>query len=152
MPRSYGIWYDSRCEYAYRANHRHADRAGRRKDAGLSQEQLGARLGVSGVAVHKWEQGINDVSRSRLVDIARVTGHSVDYFYPRSDMPDLAATLLALYPGLTPAAIQSIQTYAAFLASRRLGSRLVARATAIDVDKPLPAAGAPKHVHTVRQA
>ena len=45
-----------------------------RKAAGLSQESLGERLGVSRQAVSKWESGTADPSTSNLLALAKLFG------------------------------------------------------------------------------
>ena len=45
-----------------------------RKAAGLSQESLGERLGVSRQAVSKWETGAADPSTSNLLALAKLFG------------------------------------------------------------------------------
>ena len=45
-----------------------------RKAAGLSQESLGERLGVSRQAVSKWERGAADPSTSNLLALAKLFG------------------------------------------------------------------------------
>ena len=45
-----------------------------RKAAGLSQESLGERLGVSRQAVSKWETGTADPSTSNLLALAKLFG------------------------------------------------------------------------------
>ena len=49
-----------------------------RKAAGLSQESLGERLGVSRQAVSKWESGASDPSTVNLLALARLYGVSAD--------------------------------------------------------------------------
>ena len=45
-----------------------------RKAAGLSQESLGERLGVSRQAVSKWENGTSEPNTSNLMALARLYG------------------------------------------------------------------------------
>ena len=49
-----------------------------RKAAGLSQESLGERLGVSRQAVSKWESGASDPSTSNLLALAKLYGISAE--------------------------------------------------------------------------
>ena len=49
-----------------------------RKAAGLSQESLGERLGVSRQAVSKWESGVSDPSTSNLLALAKLYGVSAE--------------------------------------------------------------------------
>lgn len=50
-----------------------------RKQAGLSQEQLGEKLGVSRQAVSKWESGQTDPSVAYLAQMCRTLGISSDH-------------------------------------------------------------------------
>lgn len=47
-----------------------------RKKLGVSQEELGARLGVSRQAVSKWETGAADPSTANLLALAKLYGVS----------------------------------------------------------------------------
>ena len=49
-----------------------------RKALGISQEELGARLGVSRQAVSKWESGASDPSTSNLLALAKLYGVSAE--------------------------------------------------------------------------
>mgnify|MGYP000241457149 FL=1 len=49
-----------------------------RKDAGLSQEQLGERLGVSRQAVSKWETGESLPELDKIVQMAEIFGVTTD--------------------------------------------------------------------------
>lgn len=52
-----------------------------RQSKRMTQEQLGACLGVSGQQVHKYETGENRITPERLQDCAQVLGVSVGYFF-----------------------------------------------------------------------
>ena len=49
-----------------------------RKKLNISQEELGARLGVSRQAVSKWESGASDPSTSNLLALAKLYGVSAE--------------------------------------------------------------------------
>jgi transcriptional regulator with XRE-family HTH domain len=53
----------------------------RRTVVGMSQEQLGHKLGVTFQQVQKYEKGSNRVSASRLWQIARILGVPVSFFF-----------------------------------------------------------------------
>jgi transcriptional regulator with XRE-family HTH domain len=53
----------------------------RRLLVGMSQERLGELLGITFQQVQKYEKGSNRVSASRLFQISRVLGVSIQYFY-----------------------------------------------------------------------
>ena len=52
--------------------------AAARKAAGLTQEALGEKLGVSRQAVSKWESGASDPSTSNLLALAKLYGVSAE--------------------------------------------------------------------------
>ena len=58
----------------------------RRIMIGLSQEQLGRRLGVSFQWLQKYERGTNRVGASRLFEIARALAAPVGFFF--DEIPD----------------------------------------------------------------
>ena len=53
----------------------------RRMLIGMSQEKLGEMLNLTFQQVQKYEKGANRISASRLVEIARVLGVDIAYFY-----------------------------------------------------------------------
>jgi transcriptional regulator with XRE-family HTH domain len=53
----------------------------RRMLIGMSQEKLGEMLNLTFQQVQKYEKGTNRISASRLLDIARVLGVNINYFY-----------------------------------------------------------------------
>lgn len=57
-----------------------------------SQEQLGARLGVSFQQIQKYENGKNRISAGRLVQIADFLGVHVDTFLERFSLQSLPIT------------------------------------------------------------
>ena len=56
----------------------------------MSQEALGAKLGVTGVTVSRWENGIRQIDKNKLAEVAKLTGIS-----PRDLRPDLAELMEA---------------------------------------------------------
>ncbi len=58
----------------------------RRTLLGMSQEQLGAALGLTFQQVQKYERGANRVGASRLYDLARALDVPVTFFF--DEMPD----------------------------------------------------------------
>ena len=57
---------------------------------GLSQEKLGAALGLTFQQVQKYEKGTNGVGASRLLQIAEVLDVRVEYFY--EGLPQVAGS------------------------------------------------------------
>lgn len=70
-----------------------------RRLAGMSQDTLAGRLGVTFQQVQKYEKGTNRVSSSRLVMIAEVFGVPPAYFFPGSTV-DLGQAAGAAAPEL----------------------------------------------------
>lgn len=52
-----------------------------RMEAGLSQEELGARLGISGQAVSKWEQGVTAPDLTVLPLLSEIFGVTIDSLF-----------------------------------------------------------------------
>ncbi|MCL4765574.1 MAG: helix-turn-helix transcriptional regulator [Hyphomicrobiaceae bacterium] len=70
---------------------------------GMSQEKLGEQLGLTFQQIQKYEKGINRIGASRLFELARVLGVSVQFFYdevpgPASDHRSAAAAGFAERP------------------------------------------------------
>ncbi|WP_430442333.1 helix-turn-helix domain-containing protein [Shinella sp.] len=67
-----------------------------RRLAGMSQDTLAARLGVTFQQVQKYERGTNRVSSSRLAMIAETFGVPPAFFFPGSTVdPDQGAVAAA---------------------------------------------------------
>lgn len=56
----------------------------RRIECGLSQDELGQRIGLTFQQIQKYERGANRVSASRLFDIAEALEVPPAYFFPQS--------------------------------------------------------------------
>jgi transcriptional regulator with XRE-family HTH domain len=52
-----------------------------RLEAGISQQELGDKLGVTFQQVNKYERGLNRVSAARLQVIAKMFGVDIPFFY-----------------------------------------------------------------------
>jgi transcriptional regulator with XRE-family HTH domain len=57
----------------------------RRAQLGLTQIELGAKVGLSFQAVQKYETGENRISASRLYNLARILDVSMSYFFDGLD-------------------------------------------------------------------
>ncbi len=57
----------------------------RRKVLHMSQQQMAEKMGLTFQQIQKYEKGLNRVGASRLWDISRVLGVSMDFFF--ADMP-----------------------------------------------------------------
>lgn len=64
----------------------------RRAQAGLTQTELGGKLGLSFQAVQKYESGENRISASRLYQLARILDVPVAYFFEGLEAPPSAAS------------------------------------------------------------
>ena len=53
----------------------------RRKELGLSQSALGAKLGITFQQVQKYENGTNRISAGCLYDISKVLSVPIEYFF-----------------------------------------------------------------------
>ena len=83
----------------------------RRMLLGMSQEKLGEFLGLTFQQIQKYEKGINRVGASRLFDLAKVLGVTVQFFY--DELPG------SLADGATGFAERPAESYAVeFLGSR----------------------------------
>lgn len=68
-----------------------------RRDSGMTQEQLAARLGVTFQAVSKWETGVSCPDIQLLPRIADVFGVTLDALFGRTASPTEAQEESALY-------------------------------------------------------
>ncbi len=59
----------------------------RRMTLGISQEQLGAALGLTFQQIQKYEKGQNRVGAGRLYRIAQILSTPIEYFYEGLPMP-----------------------------------------------------------------
>ena len=53
----------------------------RRVDAGMSQEALGEKVGLSFQQIQKYEKGANRISASRLFELTRILEVDISYFF-----------------------------------------------------------------------
>ncbi len=90
----------------------------RRMMLGMSQEKLGESLGLTFQQVQKYEKGVNRVGASRLFDLARVLGVSVQFFYEEAPSH--------MTPGSLPAGMaeRAAESYAAEFLGNRDGLEL----------------------------
>jgi transcriptional regulator with XRE-family HTH domain len=56
-----------------------------RKQSGISQSDLGKKLGVTFQQIQKYEKAVNRIGAGRLFEIANIFGVSVQSFYPDSE-------------------------------------------------------------------
>ena len=53
-----------------------------RRQAGMTQRQLGRQIGVSGVSISDWERGVSQPTALLLWQLANVVGKPATYFLP----------------------------------------------------------------------
>ncbi len=76
----------------------------RRTLLGMTQTDLGDALGLTFQQVQKYERGANRIGSSRLYDLSRVLGVSIEHFF--EDMPaDVAASSPAQSRGMAEAPV-----------------------------------------------
>lgn len=52
----------------------------RRKSLGITQEQLGEKIGLTFQQIQKYEKGVNAINISKLLKIAELLNTNIDYF------------------------------------------------------------------------
>lgn len=93
-----------------------------RKEAGLSQKELGARLSVSHHTVSSYEKGKSDPSDEIKIRIARLFDVSVDYLVGLIDEPLPSRRddgVLILPENLTPPERRLLTDFVSFLGLKR---------------------------------
>jgi transcriptional regulator with XRE-family HTH domain len=106
---------------------------------GLSQTELGEKIGVTFQQVQKYEKGTNRIGAGRLSRIAEVLEVPVTYFFPSDEEPSLPASDPDTSPFAllsTSGAIQLVRAY-----SRISGGN--ARAALVQIAEHLAEASAP---------
>lgn len=63
-----------------------------RKEAGFSQEELAAKLGISRQAVSKWERGESSPDTDNLIALAKLYGVSLDALLLSENAPEVQET------------------------------------------------------------
>jgi transcriptional regulator with XRE-family HTH domain len=85
---------------------------------GITQQELGGKLGVTLQQVHKYEKGISRVSSSRLNQIARALRTKAAYFLGEHDLDRAAPDVLTTIAN-TPGALEVVKVYAAMSPAAR---------------------------------
>lgn len=89
---------------------------------GMSQEKLGEQLGLTFQQIQKYEKGINRIGASRLFELARVLGVSVQFFY--DDAPGAAGGYRSQAPSAGGLAERAADRYVVDFLSSREGVEL----------------------------
>jgi transcriptional regulator with XRE-family HTH domain len=77
---------------------------------GLTQEQLGAKVGIAFQQVQKYERGSNRISAGRLFEMAQALGVPVTYFFEGMSDAVAEASPAQVHPGIdTTEAVESIE-------------------------------------------
>ena len=94
----------------------------RRKELGLTLEEVANRVGVSRATVQRWEKGVlQNPGRDKIAALAAALQVSPEYLLGWSDDPELKREhdLAAATAGLTPDEIASVLNYIAFIKTQR---------------------------------
>ncbi len=82
----------------------------RRMLLGLSQENLGDRIGLTFQQIQKYEKGTNRIGASRLFELANVLGVSVQFFYDGAPVPEIISSVPGFAEDTTSDHIESFMT------------------------------------------
>jgi transcriptional regulator with XRE-family HTH domain len=122
----------------------------RRMTIGMSQEKLGAALGITFQQIQKYEKGVNRIGASRLQDIARALQVAPAYFFDGAPSAELAqsagfaepaSSAGAAPPLSTPEALQLAMAFAQ-IRDPRIRRRILALVVSLAQDSADPAAEA----------
>ena len=94
----------------------------RRKELGLTLEEVANRVGVSRATVQRWEKGVlQNPGRDKIAALAAALQVSPEYLLGWTDDPGLKMEhdLAAATAGLTPDEVSSVLNYIAFLKVQR---------------------------------
>ena len=85
----------------------------RRLEMGLSQSEVGHRLGITFQQVQKYEKGVNRIGASRLRALAGILEVPVGYFFPDPDRTESATSPAEVLDLLrTPGAVEILRDFA----------------------------------------
>ena len=94
----------------------------RRRELGLTLEDVANRVGVSRATVQRWEKGVlQNPGRDKIAALAAALQVSPEYLLGWTDDPGLKMEhdLAAAAAGLTPEETASVLNYIAFLKAQR---------------------------------
>lgn len=92
----------------------------RRNIIGVSQERLGASLGISFQQIQKYERGTNRVGASRLQNIADILNVHISFFFEDAPANDVAVTEIP-----QSSSLNDIQTFLSSAEGFRLNREFV---------------------------
>lgn len=115
----------------------------RRKELGMSQDQLARAVGITFQQVQKYEHGTNRISFSRLVEISEALECSVGDLIGNLDKSKSSGSLSRQIAHLTePGASDLLEAYASIESPKRRRAILnLARQLAADQPEPVRATG-----------
>lgn len=97
----------------------------RRLELGLTMKEVAKAVGVSEATVSKWESGtIDNMKRDKIAKLAKALNMSplavagIEEQAPLTEKEVLVNKAMALLEGLTPAQLEQVVQYAAFLKSQ----------------------------------
>ena len=96
--------------------------ATRRRELGITLEEVGLRVGVSRATVQRWEKGVlQNPGRDKIAKLAAALQVSPAYLLGWTDDPGLKMEqdLASATAGLTPEETASVLNYIAFLKAQR---------------------------------
>ena len=96
----------------------------RRRELGLTLEDVARRVGVSRATVLRWETGeIRNLGRDKIAALASALTVSPEYLLGWTDDPNIkmGADIASATADLSPEELQSVLNYIAFLKSQRRG-------------------------------
>ena len=94
----------------------------RRKELGLTLEEVGKRVGVSRATVMRWETGeIKNLGRDKIATLAAALQVSPEYLLGWTDDPNIRMTtdLATAVADLSPEEVASVLNYIDFLKTQR---------------------------------
>lgn len=91
----------------------------RRWMLGMTQQQLGDRVGIKFQQIQKYETGMNRISASRLWDIAQTMDISVDFFFEGLGAAEIEDHPAVADPMAEREAIELIKAYSAIPEAQR---------------------------------
>lgn len=100
-----------------------------RRDAKLTQEQLGKMIGLTFQQVQKYEKGVNRISAGRLFEIAHALGITITYFYEGVDELMETSPAVSVHEDDHPPSLPVIDTEAMELvtAFQKIGDKSLRR-------------------------
>ncbi|MDE2106406.1 MAG: helix-turn-helix transcriptional regulator [Patescibacteria group bacterium] len=114
-----------------------------RESAGLTQEELGQRVGIGRGGITYWEKGEGDLAASDIVALSRALKVPISYFFDQNDRDEIAREAERIAKSMH-ALVQSVSEDAGKMAIARLnelaGSAEPASPAVVEVDQDMQGA------------